>query len=386
MTKTFLPQVSVVVPVYNGEMDLPELIECLRSQTYPPHSVEYLLVDNNSRDRTSTILQTAASNPPSLPGLFRDNHGGIAPTENQAFVGAVSPCPPPPTDDFMGISGIGALHEGLPLEENETALPSLPPLVRGGSNFHQITIRHLTENQIQSSYAARNKGIRASTGEIIAFTDADCRPESDWLENLVKPFVDLEVGISAGEILALPGKTILEQHADRQNTLSQKHTLAHPFCAYGQTANLAVRRLVLQQIGLFRPHLTSGGDADLCWRILRETSYKMYFAENAIVRHRHRYTIKQLQSQWYRYGESNKYLHELYGVDLMREFTTGEYFYRLARWLLKEFPVAAAKSASSRSDMVDLFNTPIGLLNVRARAIGQRQAKLPESAWQIERF
>ena len=124
------------------------------------------------------------------------------------------------------------------------------------------------------------------------------------MENLVKPFVDLEIGITCGEIVALPGKTILEQHADRQNTLSQKHTLAHPFCPYGQTANLAVRRLVLQQIGLFRPYLTSGGDADLCWRILRETSYKMYFAENAIVRHRHRYTIKQLQSQWYRYGES----------------------------------------------------------------------------------
>ncbi|MEG4274391.1 MULTISPECIES: glycosyltransferase [unclassified Microcoleus] len=328
MTKTFLPQVSVVVPVYNGEGDLPDLIECLRSQTYPPQSVEYLIVDNNSRDRTSAIIQTATNLNP----------------------------------------------------------PSVPPLVRGGGNLDRIIIRHLTENQIQSSYAARNLGIRASTGEIIAFTDADCRPESDWLENLVKPFVDLEVGISAGEILALPGKTILEQHADRQNTLSQKHTLAHPFCPYGQTANLAVRKQVLETVGLFRPYLTSGGDADLCWRILRETSYKMYFAENAIVRHRHRSTIKQLQSQWYRYGESNKYLHELHGVDLMRELTAPEYFYRLARWLLKELPVAAAKSAMAQADMVDLLNTPIGLVNVRARAIGQRQAKLPLAAWQIERF
>jgi glycosyltransferase involved in cell wall biosynthesis len=329
-----LPQVSVVVPVYNGEMDLPELIECLRSQTYPIDSLEYLLVDNNSRDRTSTIIQAAASNPPSVPAFLS-----------------------------------------------------------GGSHFNRITIRPLAENQIQSSYAARNLGIRASTGEIIAFTDADCRPESDWLENLVKPFVDLEVGISAGEILALPGKTILEEHSARSNTLSQKHTLAHPFCPYGQTANLAVRKQVLETVGLFRPYLTSGGDADLCWRILGETSYKMYFAENAIVRHRHRSTIKQLQSQWYRYGESNKYLHELHGVDLMREFTTGEYFYRLARWLLKEFPAAAAKSALAkpskriaRADLVDLFNTPIGLVNVRARSMGQRQAKLPESAWQIERF
>ncbi|WP_424406247.1 glycosyltransferase, partial [Microcoleus sp.] len=97
----------------------------------------------------------------------------------------------------------------------------------------RITIRHLTENQIQSSYAARNQGIRTSTGEIIAFTDADCRPETQWLENLVKPFADLEVGISAVEILALPGNSLLEKHAARDNTLSQKHTLAHPFCAYG---------------------------------------------------------------------------------------------------------------------------------------------------------
>lgn len=318
-SEQFLPIVSVVVPVYNGEMDLPDLIECLRSQTYPTNRVEYLLVDNKSRDYTSTILQAAAKSP------------------NQ---------------------------EG----------------------FNQITIRNLAENTIQSSYAARNKGIRASTGEIIAFTDADCRPESQWLQNLVEPFANLEIGITCGEILALPGNNLLEKHAARENTLSQQHTLAHPFCPYGQTANLAVRRQILARVGLFRPYLTSGGDADLCWRILRETSYKMYFAQNAIARHRHRTTIKQLQSQWHRYGESNKYLHELHGVDLMREFTSTEYLYRLARWLLKELPVATVKCAIARTDLVDLLNTPIGLINVRARAIGQRQAKLPQLAREIERL
>jgi glycosyltransferase involved in cell wall biosynthesis len=344
-SEVFFPQISVVVPVYNGEADLPDLIECLRSQTYPPDRVEYLLVDNNSDDRTSNILQTAASHPPSVPPLVR------------------------------GGSNTATSH-----------LPSVTTLVRGGSNFDRIIIRHLSENHIQSSYAARNKGIHYSKGEIIVFTDADCRPESDWLENLVKPFVNPEIALSAGEILALPGKTILEQHAARENTLSQKHTLAHPFCAYGQTANLAVRRQILSQIGLFRPYLTSGGDADLCWRILQQTSYKLHFAENAIVRHRHRSTIKQLQSQWYRYGESNKYLHELHGVDLMRELTAWEYFDRLARWLLKELPIAAVKSAIGKADLVDLLNTPIGLINVRSRSIGQRQAKLPESAWEIEQF
>ena len=70
----------------------------------------------------------------------------------------------------------------------------------------------------------------------------------------------------------------------------------------------------------------------------------------------------------------------------MRELTTQEYLYRLARWLLKELPIALVKKAIARADLVDLLHTPIGLMNVRARAIGQRQAKLPLAAWEIERF
>lgn len=304
--------ISVVVPVYNGEADLPDLINCLKAQTYPAEQVEYLLVDNNSCDRTPAILQTAAA----------------------------------ATNTFYS----------------------------------------LIENKIQSSYAARNTGIRASTGEIVAFTDADCRPQPQWLETLIKPFSDPEVAIAVGEILPLPGKTLWEKHAALENTLSQKHTLAHTYCSYGQTANLAIRRQVLEQIGLFRPYLTSGGDADLCWRILRETSYKLEFVEGAIVRHRHRSSWRQLQSQWRRYGESNRYLHELYGVDLMRELTAGEYVYRVARWLLKEVAIATPKVITRKASLAELVNTPIGLCNVWARSRGQRSAKLPEKASEIERL
>jgi glycosyltransferase involved in cell wall biosynthesis len=307
-------KVSVVVPIYNGEADLPELIECLRSQTYPPEEVEYLLVDNNSSDRTKDLIETAAEN-------------------------AV------------------------------------------------ISIRPLRENEIQSSYAARNRGIRAALGEIIAFTDADCRPQAQWLEKLIEPFNNNpNLGIVAGEIVALPGKNLLEKHADRQETLSQKHTLANSFCPYGQTANLAVRREALETVGLFRPYLTTGGDADICWRILRETSYELKLAEEAIVKHRHRSTLAELASQWRRYGKSNKYLHELYGVDLSRELTAKEYIYRSLRWLLKELPKTGIKAILGKADGADLLNTPIGLFNVRARSRGQREAKLPEEARRIDRL
>jgi glycosyltransferase involved in cell wall biosynthesis len=309
--KKYLAKVSVVVPVYNGEKDLPELIACLLAQTYPSELVEYLLVDNNSSDNTLTSLQTAAEN-----------------------------CP--------------------------------------------IKIHPLSENKIQSSYAARNTGIRAATGEIVVFTDADCRPQPQWLELLVQPFVNHDVVIVAGEVAALPGKTVLERFADLQETLSQKHTLAHKFCPYGQTANLAIRRTALQKVGLFRPYLTTGGDADICWRIQRSNIGKLEFAAGAIVKHRHRTTLKELASQWRRYGRSNCYLHELYGIDLMREINNRECAYRLVRWIVKEVPKLTVKAALGKGSIVDILSTPIGLFTARARYQGQISAQMPENATQID--
>jgi len=314
MKQRFLPKTSVIVPVYNGEADLPELINCLQAQTYPGDRVEYLLVDNGSSDRTASVIQTAIQETASLG----------------------------------------------------------------------ITLRYLQENKIQSSYAARNTGIRAAKSEILAFTDADCRPQPDWLDSLILPFADSAVGVVVGEIVALPGKSLLEKHADRHNVLSQQHTLEHPFCPYGQTANLAIRRQVLEQVGLFRPYLNTGGDADMCWRIQRGSNWTLHFAPTAVVRHRHRSTLKEYQSQWRRYGRSNRYLHELHGVELMREKTTQDYLYLLSRWLVKELPINSMKAIAHKTPAIDIISTPIGLFGAWARTAGQREAQLPEKAREIE--
>jgi cellulose synthase/poly-beta-1,6-N-acetylglucosamine synthase-like glycosyltransferase len=293
--------VTVVIPIYNGEADLPELLDCLRSQTHP--AATYLLVDNGSTDRTLTLLQA------------------------------------------------------------------------------QDWLTALSETEIQSSYAARNTGIRAAQTPIIAFTDADCRPQPDWLAQLVQPFADETIGMVAGEILALPGDSLLERYADRHATLSQKHTLAHSFRPYGQTANLAIRRQAFEQVGLFRPYLTTGGDADICWRVQQETDWKLGFAAAAIVRHRHRSTLAELCSQWQRYGRSNRYLHELHGISLTRDLSSQEYLYRWSRWLLKEIPKAAKNTGMGSGRLIDeLIDTPLSLLCGRARSQGQRQARLQEAA------
>jgi hypothetical protein len=139
-----------------------------------------------------------------------------------------------------------------------------------------------------------------------------------------------------------------------------------------------------EEVGLFRPYLTTGGDADMCWRILRQTSWQLYFAEQAIVQHRHRATLKELQSQWQRYGRSNRYLHELHGVDLRRKLTGQESLYLISRWLLKEVPITTVKVIKDQAPLLDLLNTPINLFCTWSRSVGQQEAQLPEQAKAIE--
>lgn len=304
-----LPRVSVIVPAYNGEHDIHETLDCLIAQDYPSDRVEFLIVDNHSRDRTADVIERYARN-----------------------------------------------HDNLFL---------------------------LREDQIQSSYAARNTGIRHARYDLIAFTDADCLPEPQWLRDLVATFSASEIGLVAGQIEALTPNTLLERFAEHTETLSQKHTLAHAFCPYGQTANLAVRRDIFDRVGLFRPYLTTGGDADFCWRALRETQTRIELAPTAIVRHRHRSTLEELRKQWYRYGVAGRYLHQLHGVTLARSRGMGDMVRLLVRWVLREVPRELLRSLRGRGSWVAFWSTPISLYTGYWRSRGQQESQLPDEAREI---
>ncbi|MEM8502998.1 MAG: glycosyltransferase [Cyanobacteria bacterium P01_D01_bin.1] len=253
-----------------------------------------------------------------------------------------------------------------------------------------LTLKILNETKIQSAYAARNTGIRAATGEILAFTDADCYPSSRWLSALVKPFEKPQIGLVAGGISALPGKNWLELYAERKAFMSQDHTLNHPFCPYGQTANLGIRMRSLHTVGLFRPYLTTGGDADICWRIQKEGGWAIQSAPKALVQHRHRQTLKELRAQWYRYGTSNRYLHELHGIKLTHPLQSKERNRALLRWLLKELPASLAQVSARKETLKEAVTeaviTPLDIYCAHARDLGQAETKLPETARQIVPF
>ena len=173
-------------------------------------------------------------------------------------------------------------------------------------------VRGLQESKVQSSYAARNAGVRASRGALIAFTDADCVPDIGWLRHVLKTFENSRVGCVAGEVLPFNPVAPVEKFSAQAGILRQSKTLNHRYRPYAQTANVTYRRKVFEQIGLFNGSLKSGGDADFCWRMQAQTGWELFFNDAATVQHRHRSNTRDLWKQYVRYAQGHNSLRLLY--------------------------------------------------------------------------
>ncbi len=169
--------------------------------------------------------------------------------------------------------------------------------------IREFPVTYLNEPRVGVSWA-RNCGIEMSRGEILVFTDPDCAVSTDWLRGLVQRFSDSRVGCIAGGIVPYPPRTLPELHAARRRSHTQERPLSHPVRPYAMTPNVAFRRAVFEQIGLFDTKFPGGGweDADISWRLLEQTSFRIDYAPEALVFHRYRDTYGQFFVQQYRYG------------------------------------------------------------------------------------
>lgn len=115
--------------------------------------------------------------------------------------------------------------------------------------------------EAKGAVRSRNAGAALARGEVIAFTDDDCRPFSDWLENARARFAD-------GEVVGVEGLII----SDKRDDPSYRAVTNVDFEGIGfMTANLLIRREAFMALDGFdlqfdHPHFRE--DTDLGWRAL----------------------------------------------------------------------------------------------------------------------
>lgn len=140
------------------------------------------------------------------------------------------------------------------------------------------------------SYAARNNGIRHSTGDVVAFTDADCLPDATWLEHAVARLGE-GADIVAGEVAVFAGEagrpTPVEAFEMVQGFPQRRYATDLGWAA---TANMVTTRRAIDTVGPFDQRLRSGGDAE--WGV-RATGlgFRLEYDESVRVRHPARATF-----------------------------------------------------------------------------------------------
>ncbi len=155
---------------------------------------------------------------------------------------------------------------------------------------------------------ARNIGMEAASGEIVAYIDDDAYPDPHWLLYLGAAFRDSEhVGMGGPNIPPEEDGPIAQCVANAPggplHVLVSDHEAEHiPGC------NMAFRKEALAAVGGFDPRFRiAGDDVDICWR-LQEKGWSIGYCPGAVVWHHRRNSLKAYWRQQKNYGRAEALL------------------------------------------------------------------------------
>jgi GT2 family glycosyltransferase len=232
--------------------------------------------------------------------------------------------------------------------------------------------RYVAEARAGLSYA-RNSGVRAARGAIVACTDDDARPAPNWLERVVAPFARPDVMVVTGNVLPLELESEAQQLFERWYGGLGRGFRAREFgpewlhsfrravrtWEIGATANAAIRASAFRHpaIGFFDEALGAGTpapvgeDTYLFYRVLA-AGFRIVYEPAAVVWHRHRREMAELRAQVFGYSAG----HVAYNLTTWRRDGDGRGLLRVCAELpvhdLKLLALAAAGRAPYPLDIV----------------------------------
>src|SRR5213593_4464906 len=163
-----------------------------------------------------------------------------------------------------------------------------------------------TENRGLAS--ARNTGLKAATGEIVAYTDDDAYPDPHWLTYLAAMFLSTSHSAVGGPNIAPPGDGRIAECVARAPGGPVHVLLSDCEAEHLPGCIRALSKDRLEAIGGFDPQFrTAGDDVDVCWK-LQERGWTLGFSAAAMVWHHRRNSMRTYWKQQIGYGRAEAML------------------------------------------------------------------------------
>lgn len=170
----------------------------------------------------------------------------------------------------------------------------------GGSVAFQV----LRKEKNSGPASARNAGIHAARGDLIAFIDADCVAEPDWLLEMVRALEESGAAGVGGPIIEAPSRNWVANYLDSGGFY--RHRVRRGEVDYLLTINVAFRRSALEDIGWFAEHDgVFAEDADLSFRLRQRGHWLLLGRAGSVTHCGTPTTISRLALGLFRYGYGN---------------------------------------------------------------------------------
>lgn len=173
-----------------------------------------------------------------------------------------------------------------------------------------MNLRIVDASAQQGCPYALNVGARASSGEMLAFCDADDVVGPGWIAAMGRALAQYDFVASRFDTEKLNPLWVQKSHKNPQENGIQKYSYP-PFLPHAGGGGLGVKRTLFEAAGGFDESLLILQDTDFCWR-LQLMGVELHFVPEAVVYVRYRDSIRALYRQARGYGAYNVLLYKRY--------------------------------------------------------------------------